>query len=196
MIVNCECATANLAPWDVGNGDNIERSLAAYSIGEAATATVVRGDKDSDLYVAMRSFGEHCDLCMIPLASARSFMPSFDEGRDAPNRFYSDTEQLFRKTIQHLRDTFYSDPVLPGREHDVFFTHAATAKTGAFAKRKLGISQGRWYCTHTRYGNTVAASVPLAMSCATDDGVLERGSRLLAIVGSAGISVGFLSLTY
>ncbi len=196
MIVNCECATADLAPWHLDSEDDLERSLAAYTIGEAATATVVSGEAGSDLYVTMRSFGEHCDLCMIPLANAGSFLDSFDDVRHAPNRFYSNSDQLFKSTIRYLWDTYSSDPVLSVRQHDLFVSHAASAKAGEFVARKLGASDQRWYCTHARYGNTVAASVPLGMSCAIDDGLLHRGTRILAIVGSAGISVGFLSITF
>ena len=72
-VVNCECATANLALRDIHNGDDLERSLAAYTIGEAATATVVAGNQDSDLYITMKSYGEHYDLCMISFANAGVF---------------------------------------------------------------------------------------------------------------------------
>ena len=85
---------------------------------------------------------------------------------------------------------------MSAREHDLFVSHAASAKAGAYAARKLNILEERWYCTHARYGNTVAASVPLGMSCAIDDGVFPRSTRILAIVGSAGISIGFLSITF
>jgi 3-oxoacyl-[acyl-carrier-protein] synthase III len=196
MIVNCECAVSGLGPFALASEDDLETSLAGYTIGEAATATIVEAQNESDFYMVMRSFGEHCELCMIPLASANSFLPSFDCGRHAPNRFYSDSETLFKRTINYLWETYLDDPVLSGRQHDIFFSHAASTKAGAMARRRLGISEDRWYCTHARFGNTVAASVPLGMSCAIDDGMLARGDRLLAIVGSAGISIGFLSLTF
>jgi 3-oxoacyl-[acyl-carrier-protein] synthase III len=196
MIVNCECAVSGLGPFALASEDDLEKSLAGYTIGEAATATIVEAQSESDAYVVMRSFGEHCDLCMIPLANADSFLPSLDSGRHTPNRFYSDSETLFKKTLGYLWDTYLNDAVLSERRHDIFFSHAASAKAGVMARRKLAISEDRWYCTHARFGNTVAASVPLGMSSAIDDGVLSRGDRLLAIVGSAGISVGFLSLTF
>ncbi len=196
MIVNCECAITNHAPFALASEDDLETSLAGYTIGEAATATIVAAQDDSDFYLIMRSFGEHCDLCMIPFANAGSFLPSFDSGRHTANRFYSDSEKLFKRTINYLFDTYTKDPVLPARRHDIYFSHAASAKAGELARRNLGIAENRWYCTHARFGNTVAASVPLGISCAIDDGVLARGDRILAIVGSAGISVGFLSLTF
>ncbi len=196
MIVNCECATADLGRWDAPNDDDLERRLAACTVGEAATATIVTENPDSDFYLTLRSFGEHGDLCMIPLANAGSFLETFDGKRDAPGLFYSDSEKLFKHTIKSILDTYDADPVLPKRRHDLIFSHAATAKAGAFVRRRYGFPEERWYCTHTRYGNTVAASVPLGMSCAIDDGLLNRGAQILAIVGSAGISVGFLSMTF
>ena len=84
MIVNCECAKAQPGAWDIDNGDDLERSLAAYTIGEAATATVVAGNQDSDLYITMKSYGEHYDLCMIPFANAGSFLHAFDGVQRAP----------------------------------------------------------------------------------------------------------------
>ena len=196
MIVNCECAVADYAPFALASEDDLDSSLAGYTIGEAATATIVAAQDDSDYYLTMRSFGEHCDLCMIPFANAGSFMPSFDSGLHSANRFYSNSEKLFKRTINYLWDTYSNDPVLSARRHDIYCSHAASAKAGALARQNLGIAEDRWYCTHARFGNTVAASLPLGLSCAIDDGVLTRGDRILAIVGSAGISVGFLSLTF
>lgn len=196
LIVNCECAIADFAPFALTGEDDLESSLAGYTIGEAATATIVAARDDSDFYLTMRSFGDHCDLCMIPFANAKSFMPTIESGRPAANRFYSKSEKLFKSTIKYLWDTYTKDPVLAARRHDIYFPHAASAKAGELARRNLGIAEDRWYCTHARFGNTVAASVPLGISCAIDDGALARGDRILAIVGSAGISVGFLSLTY
>jgi 3-oxoacyl-[acyl-carrier-protein] synthase III len=50
--------------------------------------------------------------------------------------------------------------------------------------------------THARYGNTVSASVPLAMSLAVDEGRLVRGAHVLVVVGSAGLTAGLASFTY
>jgi 3-oxoacyl-[acyl-carrier-protein] synthase III len=195
MIVNCECATAHLLPPQATTADTLRHTLPAYTIGEAATATVVARDDDSDLYVAMRSFGAHYALCMIPLESATSFSQSLDRARHPPNLFFS-KETLFLTTIGHLIELYFDDPRLHERAHDLYFSHAASAKAGAIARKMFGIPEERWYCTHARFGNTVAASVPLAMSTALDEGILTRGKRILCIIGSAGISVGYLSLTF
>ena len=196
LIVNCECASEHLVPTELKSLEDLRRALAVSTIGEAATATVVTSDLDSDVYVVLRSFGKHLDLCMIPFENAGSFLTSFDATKSEPNKFYSQSDKLFQVTINHLWDVYNDDLVLTGRRHDLYFPHAASAKAGFIARKRLGISAAQWRCTHAKYGNTVAASVPLGMSVAIDDGVLSRGSKLLAIVGSAGVSVGFLSFTF
>jgi 3-oxoacyl-[acyl-carrier-protein] synthase III len=53
----------------------------------------------------------------------------------------------------------------------------------------LGIDKG--YNTHKRFGNTVSASVPLAMACAMKDGRLQNGTNVLTGFGSAGVSTAW-----
>jgi 3-oxoacyl-[acyl-carrier-protein] synthase III len=196
LIVNCECDLDHLATYDVAAASDRDSVLAAFTIGEAATATIVAQAAVSDLYITTRSFGQYCDLCMIPFANASSFLKSYDAAQHPPGRFYSHSKSLFRTTIQYLLDTYRDDPVLSRREHDIYFSHAASEHAGDYCRRVLQIPPSNWYSTHSRFGNTVAASIPLAMSAAIDEGRLERGARAMVGVGSAGISIALMSFTY
>jgi 3-oxoacyl-[acyl-carrier-protein] synthase III len=60
----------------------------------------------------------------------------------------------------------------------------------------LHIPEAAVYRTHARFGNTVSATIPLAMSLAIEDGRLKRGNRVLVLVGSAGISVGLSNFVF
>jgi 3-oxoacyl-[acyl-carrier-protein] synthase III len=195
MIVNCECDLLHLASFELGNMEKPEDVLAAFTIGEAATATIVSAEP-GDLYISTRSFGEHCDLCMIPLVNAGSYLAGYDPGLHPPGRFYSRSHELFHTTIEHLLEAYRTDPVIAGRTHDIVFSHAASRHAGEIARQAANISAERWFCTHSRFGNTVAASVPLGISVAIDEGRLVRGSRGLAAIGSAGISIALMSFTY
>jgi 3-oxoacyl-[acyl-carrier-protein] synthase III len=196
LIVNCECDLSYLATYDLAAARDPESVLAALTIGEAATATVVAQAGQSDLYITTRSFGQHCDLCMIPFGNAASFLKSHDAERHPPGRFYSRTRRLFQTTIKYMLETYRDDPVLGRRDHDIYFSHAASEHAGEFCRKAANIPSARWYSTHSRFGNTVAASIPLAMSAAIDDRRLQRGMRVFAGVGSAGISVAFMSFTF
>lgn len=88
LIVNCECDLNHLATYELGTVSNHEDFLAAFTVGEAATATVVAASEADDLYITMRSYGEYCDLCMIPLVNAGSYLKSYDGALHPPGRFY------------------------------------------------------------------------------------------------------------
>lgn len=196
MIVNCECALEHLATYDLATAKDPDGALAGLTIGEAATATLVARSDDGDLYVTMRSFGEYCDLCMIPLANAGSYLKDYDPAVHPPGRFYSQSRALFQTTIEQLVDAYRNDEILKQRRHDIYFSHAASSRAGEKVRQSLNIPPERWYCTHSRFGNTVAASIPLGMSAALDDGHLRRGMRCLVGIGSAGISIGLASFTF
>jgi 3-oxoacyl-[acyl-carrier-protein] synthase-3 len=61
---------------------------------------------------------------------------------------------------------------------------------------KLRLDVGKHYEIFPHYGNTVSASLPLALSLAIDEGRLKRGDRALLMMASAGITTGYAALTY
>jgi 3-oxoacyl-[acyl-carrier-protein] synthase III len=197
LIVNCECGLSRYADLDIGDMRALDQRVAAFTVGEAATATVVDdGEPEDDFYFVFRNFGEHFRLCMIPLDNAAAFLPPGANGEYAPLKFYSLSRKLIATTVKKIVDLFESDPRLRDASYDICFGHAASEKAREVIARRLGLPQEMYYRTHARYGNTVSASIPLGMSLATQEGRLRRGDRTLIIVGSAGISVGLASFTF
>ena len=47
------------------------------------------------------------------------------------------------------------------------------------------------FTTHSRFGNTVSASLPLNISIAEEEGRLKRGMQVLLTMGSAGVTSAF-----
>lgn len=197
LIVNCECAYAHMAPWKVTSAADLEHSMAAYTVGEAATATIVSAEGDCTPEFFGRSFGQHHQLCMIPLDSAATYGSSA-ESRPASgaNVFFSYSQQLVSLNMKYLVDEFRKNTAISSAQYDRYFSHSVSSKAGKLFQRQAGIPAEKWYCTHARFGNTVSASIPLALSNAIDEGVLQRGHRVLAIVGSAGISIAFMRFTF
>src|SRR5712692_3739281 len=150
MIVNSEVGLQRFADLDFAQADDVDAKLATFTIGEAATATVVTADAgDDDFYFMFKNFGQHYGLCMIPL--------------DGGMKFFSQT---------------------------------ASQKANEIISRRLGLPAEIEFQTRADYGNTAAASIPLGMSLAIEQGRLRRGHRTLCIMGSAGITVGFAKFTF
>jgi 3-oxoacyl-[acyl-carrier-protein] synthase III len=197
MIVNCEFNVHEYANWDVRSLADLETSWAGYTIGEAATATILGPDPDGDAYASwFRTTGESYHLCRIPLPNADRFLRPPPEARCPPLKFYSDSPRLTRRTLALLGEQFRENRAIGEFDYDILLTHSASTRVSMTGIHQLGLDPSRFYDTFPRYGNTVSASLPLALACAIDDGALRRGGRVLMVMGSAGISTGVSAFTF
>ena len=75
-------------------------------------------------------------------------------------------------------------------EIDWFVPHQANQRILDGTARKLGISSERVISTVAEHGNTSAASVPLALSVAVEDGRIKRGDLVLLEAMGGGFTWG------
>lgn len=75
-------------------------------------------------------------------------------------------------------------------EIDWFVPHQANQRILAGTARKLGINPERVISTVAEHGNTSAASVPLALSTAVEDGRIKRGDLILMEAMGGGFTWG------
>jgi len=198
LLVNCECGLyQGHADWQFRSVEELDHRFAQFTIGEATTATVVTNgiSREDDFYFSFRTLGEGLDLCMIPLPLADRFVGKKLDPRLVPLRFFALSAELLGRAQESLAELFRSDPMLRDRPYDISFGHEASRKVSEAVARSLGVNTV-YFPTHSTYGNTVSASVPLAMSLAIEQGRLKRGDRVLVIVGSAGMTIGFVAFTF
>ena len=196
LIVTCECGVSRDAiNWQFDGVDDLEHRLAACTIGEAATATIVSGTElQDDFHFTFRTAGQHFGLCVIPLPGMDGFVPGRCDERYVPGRLFSLSRALVDAVSAGIVELFDSDPLLHG-PYDVAFGHEVSERVCETVARRLGVADV-YFPTHRRYGNTVSGSVPLGMSTALRDGRLKRGNRVLIIIGASGVTVGFAAFTF
>jgi 3-oxoacyl-[acyl-carrier-protein] synthase-3 len=98
------------------------------------------------------------------------------------------TEEICRRVLE--RNGFSVNDL------DLFVSHQANRRIISSAADKLGLPADKVVINIERYGNTTAATIPLALQDAIDDGRLKRGDlALLASVG-AGFTVGAVLLRW
>ncbi|ODU57439.1 MAG: 3-oxoacyl-ACP synthase [Clostridium sp. SCN 57-10] len=74
--------------------------------------------------------------------------------------------------------------------------HQANARIIEQAARRLGVDADRFYLNLQRYGNTSAASIPLALSEMRDEGLLTPGKTVVCAGFGAGLTYGAMLLTF
>jgi len=108
-------------------------------------------------------------------------------------------QQVFKYAVRKMGE--YSVRLLeknniPFDHVDVFIAHQANLRIINAAADRLKLSEDKVIRNIRKYGNTTAATIPLAMQDAIDEGKMKKGSlALLAAVG-AGYTVGSMVLRW
>jgi len=196
MIMNCEFNFEEFIRWDFRSLEDLQHLWGGFTVGEAATATVL-GPGGDDYHATFTTSGEHFGLCQIPLEHAGQFMNGSRPRCDAPPlHFFVYAAELHQRAIAQLDRQFWADPALARGQWDLIVGHSTSVPAARSVIRKLRLDPERALETFSVYGNTVSASIPLGLSLALERGRLERGHRVLLITASAGITTGFVSFRY
>ena len=73
-------------------------------------------------------------------------------------------------------------------EVDLVVCHQANARIIDFVSKKLGAREGLFYKNMDRYGNTSAASIPIALDELVQKGLLRPGMRVLMVGFGGGLT--------
>jgi 3-oxoacyl-[acyl-carrier-protein] synthase-3 len=81
-------------------------------------------------------------------------------------------------------------------EIDLFIPHQANIRIIESVARGLGMPMDRMYVNVDRYGNTSAASVPIALSEAVDAGRIRIGDKVVIVAFGAGFTSGAAAIEW
>lgn len=197
LIVNLEAGIEGCIKFELDDPDHVKNFGAAATLGNAATAMYVEASDVDDFYFKFETFPEHVGLCMLPLQQAKNFLPSgADTSGMVPNKFMADSGPLLKNTIAAIIKSYNKDEFLKPLDYDIIFSHAVIARANQKISEGTGVQLDKHFSTLEEYGNTASATVPLGMSLALEQGKLQRGQRVGIVVGSAGITVAFLTFTF
>lgn len=197
MILNCEFTFREYANFDFKSSSDLENAFSVFTIGEAATATILTSNgAEDDSVFSFKSWGEKHGLCKIPLPNADDFSPNHTSDGLKPMSFFTMPGELLSFTVRKLVRHFKETQAIASKVHDIFIGHAVSVASTSRVVKLLGLDPSRVFETHARFGNTVAASLPLALAVAVAEGKLVRGMRVSLLMGSAGVSTAVGSFTY
>lgn len=156
--------------------------------GDGAGAVVLRGSDvpGGVLSSVLRSDGSGWDMLTLPTVSSRDTY--LQDGQHEMHRIYMDGRGVFRFATQVIGDSVRDALEQVGLTPDdlnLVIPHQANARIITYAAKSLKISEERVYSNVERYGNTSAASIPIALAEAVEDGKIKPGD-IVAFVGFGG----------
>jgi 3-oxoacyl-[acyl-carrier-protein] synthase-3 len=136
-------------------------------------------------------------LCM---PAGGSLKPASHETVDQRLHYvHQDGQTVFkfavRKTEEICRRLLERNGLKPG-DIDLLVSHQANRRIIQLASEKLGIDPARVVINIERFGNTTAATIPLALADAIKDGRLRPGHRVMLTSVGAGFTVGAVLLRW
>lgn len=187
MLVNL--ALADMA--DLSDG------FASLTLGDAGAALVVdRSPAASDSMVGKASFlsdGSHWRLStVIGGGSVAAADP-------AQFRFRCMGAELAKVGAQMVPEAVGRALVSVGWEPcdvDLVIPHQFSAVFVEFLVKAMGFDRSSAVLTLDRFGNTGAASIPVALSVVQEEGRLQQGDRVLLVSGAAGFSAAAVPLVF
>ncbi len=106
---------------------------------------------------------------------------------------HQDGSQVFKYAIRKMSETCISileRNSLSVSDLDIFISHQANRRIIEAASDRLGIDPDKVLINIDRYGNTTAATIPLATADAIQQGRLKKGDLVLYAAAGAGYTVG------
>ncbi len=169
--------------------------LPAYTLGEAATATIVSNAESEQWEFFFCGRNDFADLCTVPLPGYERYCNGSDRiGRNGIGAFTSFGHELFTVGTDFAMDVFRRLQT-PRDEIRAIFPHAASKRVWNDAAASLGVEHLMYYI-YPEYGNLVSASVPAAIAKAVAERRVRRGDRIVGWVASAGMSFAAYSFEY
>jgi len=93
------------------------------------------------------------------------------------------------RKMAEATETVLTKNGVTGKDVDCFIPHQANKRIIVSTAERLGMPMERVIVNIDRYGNTTAATIPLAMQTAMDEGRLKKGDLVLLASAGAGFTV-------
>ena len=208
LTVGSQLVASGAAAHALVIGADVMSSIIDYTdratcviFGDGAGAAVVEATDDEG--VGILDFENYVDgsggnsLCM-PAGGSRQ--PASAE--TVANRLHyvkQDGQAVFkfavRNTEEACRRILDRNKITPD-EIDLLVSHQANRRIILSAAEKLGVPEHKVVINIERFGNTTAATIPLALNDAVAEKRLKRGDLVLMVSVGAGFTVGSLLLRW
>jgi len=197
LLITSETYTKYIHPMDKSN-----RTI--FGDGAAATLISENGHSIGDFDLGTDGSGK--DYLIVPAGgsrlhqSAETAIETEDDGSiRTKNNLYMNGPEVFNFTIrvvpQSIQNALQKNR-LTFADIDLFVFHQANKFMLDFLRKKLKIPEDKFYVNLEDTGNTVSATIPIALKRAEQEGRLKKGDKVLIAGFGVGLSWGSTVLTW
>jgi 3-oxoacyl-[acyl-carrier-protein] synthase-3 len=166
----------------------------AYCVipGDGAGAAVLRPMPEGRglLSFVLRADGSGADHLKMPAGGSR-LPTTADTVKQGLQYAYMNGQEIFRFAVSVVGDLAHQCLERAGltlADVDLIIPHQANARIIEACAKRMDAPEEKWFCNVDRYGNTSAASIPIALAECVEGGRLAEGDVVLLIGFGAGLT--------
>ncbi len=175
---------------------DLEERSTAVLFGDGAGAAVIEPAKGDE---GLHSINVGSDGTIADALTCQGVGSSYIGLPPVPIRVIMDGREVFRNAVKGMSaaaEKAIADAGWTTEDVDIVFPHQANMRIIDAATRRLGIDEAKVYTNIASYGNTSAASIPIAMSEAIDEGRVLPGAKVVFVAFGAGLTWGAAALVW
>ena len=167
--------------------------------GDGAGAAVLTREEDPNkgiLSTHLHSEGKFAKELIVEFPSINHWIPKIiaNHGKEEPKYYpYMDGQLVFKNAIAR-----FSEVINEGLEKnnldvsdiDMFIPHQANLRISQFIQRRFKLEDNQVFNNIMKYGNTTAASIPIALTEAWEQGKVKSGDLVVLAAFGSGFTWG------
>ena len=169
--------------------------------GDGAGAVLLQSEEDTDDGLLYSS--THADGAAWETISCQAHGSRFpiNNGLDDPKKCYlnvrgRETYQTAVRTIVDLIEQVYRTCNVTTEDIGLIIPHQSNVRIVESVAKRLNVGTEKFFVNIERYGNTSAASIPIALNEAVEGGHVKKGDLVLLVAFGAGLTWGVNLIRY
>ncbi len=168
--------------------------------GDGAGAAVLSREEDSSkgiLSTHLHSEGEHAEeLSLIAPGMGTRWITDIIKENDPNDQSYyphMNGQFVFKNAVVRFSEVIMEGLMANGlskEDIDLLIPHQANLRISQFIQRKFGLSDDQVFNNIMKYGNTTAASIPIALTEAWEQGSVKEGDLVVLAAFGSGFTWG------
>lgn len=173
--------------------------------GDGAGAVVMTREENNEIGILsshLHSEGKHAEeLSLIGPNTARWVPEIIAENKpdDISYYPYMNGQFVFKNAVVRFAEVINEGLEKTGWSPDqigMLVPHQANLRIAQFVQRKFGLSDDQVYNNIQRYGNTTAASIPIALTEAWEEGKIMPGTKVVLAAFGSGFTWGSVMIQW
>jgi 3-oxoacyl-[acyl-carrier-protein] synthase-3 len=175
---------------------NYQDRATCVIFGDGAGAVLIEPAEEGDpnVFIDFLHEVDGAGAVSLNMPAGGSKLPASHETIDKKQHYvHQDGQAVFKYAVRKMAEaseTVLRRNGLTGADIDVFIPHQANKRIIMSAAERLGMPEEKVIINIGEYGNTTAATIPLALHTAREQGKLKKGSTVLMASVGAGFTVG------